>query len=70
MTAVYNAANEVAVQAFLDGKITFPAIVRTVTRAVEAADRWYAEPDTLDDVLAADRWAREYAAKTIAGETT
>ncbi|MEV4151508.1 1-deoxy-D-xylulose-5-phosphate reductoisomerase [Nocardia salmonicida] len=70
VTAVYNAANEVAVQAFLDGKITFPAIVRTVTRAVEAADRWHAEPDTLDDVLAADRWAREYAAKTIDGETT
>ena len=38
VTAVYNAANEVAAQAFLDGKITFPAIVRTVARAVEAAD--------------------------------
>ncbi|MGW8653351.1 1-deoxy-D-xylulose-5-phosphate reductoisomerase, partial [Nocardia salmonicida] len=70
VTAVYNAANEVAVQAFLDGKITFPAIVRTVTRAVEAADRWHAEPDTLDDVLAADRWAREYAAEIIAAKTT
>ncbi|MEV6058430.1 1-deoxy-D-xylulose-5-phosphate reductoisomerase [Nocardia asteroides] len=66
VTAVYNAANEVAVQAFLDGKISFPAIVRTVTRAVEAADRWQAEPDTLDDVLAADRWARRYAADIIA----
>ncbi|WP_278263876.1 1-deoxy-D-xylulose-5-phosphate reductoisomerase [Nocardia sp. AG03] len=66
VTAVYNAANEVAVQAFLDGAITFPAIVATVTRAVEAADRWRAEPDTLDDVLAADRWAREYAATVIA----
>ncbi|MFJ2839020.1 MULTISPECIES: 1-deoxy-D-xylulose-5-phosphate reductoisomerase [Nocardia] len=66
VTAVYNAANEVAVQAFLDGKITFPAIVRTVTQAVEAADRWHAEPDTLDDVLAADRWARRYAATIVA----
>lgn len=66
VTAVYNAANEVAVQAFLDGRISFPAIVRTVTRAVEAADRWQAEPDTLDDVLAADRWARRYAADIIA----
>lgn len=66
VTAVYNAANEVAVQAFLDGKITFPAIVRTVTQAVEAADRWQAEPDTLDDVLGADRWARQYAAEIIA----
>lgn len=66
VTAVYNAANEVAVQAFLDGKISFPAIVRTVTQAVEAADRWQAEPDTLDDVLAADRWARHYATEIIA----
>ncbi|MFI8973272.1 1-deoxy-D-xylulose-5-phosphate reductoisomerase [Nocardia asteroides] len=65
VTAVYNAANEVAVQAFLDGKISFPAIVRTVTRAVEAADRWQAEPDTLDDVLAADRWARAYATEIV-----
>ncbi|MFC6012793.1 1-deoxy-D-xylulose-5-phosphate reductoisomerase [Nocardia lasii] len=69
VTAVYNAANEVAVQAFLDGTITFPAIVRTVTRAVEAADRWRAEPDTLDDVLAADLWAREFATKTINEKT-
>ncbi|MFC9963653.1 1-deoxy-D-xylulose-5-phosphate reductoisomerase [Nocardia ignorata] len=70
VTAVYNAANEVAVSAFLDGAISFPAIVRTVTRAVEAADRWRAEPDTLDDVLAADRWAREFAAEAIAGAPT
>lgn len=61
VTAVYNAANEIAVQAFLDGIIRFPDIVRTVARAVEAADRWRAEPETLDDVLAADTWARDYA---------
>ncbi|WP_040693202.1 1-deoxy-D-xylulose-5-phosphate reductoisomerase [Nocardia vinacea] len=61
VTAVYNAANEIAVQAFLDGIIRFPDIVRTVARTVEAADRWQAEPETLDDVLAADTWARDYA---------
>ncbi|WP_433732995.1 1-deoxy-D-xylulose-5-phosphate reductoisomerase [Nocardia sp. CA-129566] len=61
VTAVYNAANEIAVQAFLDGHIRFPDIVRTVARAVEAADQWRAEPETLRDVLAADTWAREYA---------
>ncbi|WP_433759950.1 1-deoxy-D-xylulose-5-phosphate reductoisomerase [Nocardia sp. CA-135398] len=61
VTAVYNAANEIAVQAFLDGVIRFPDIVRTVARAVEAADRWRAEPETLQDVLAADTWARDYA---------
>ena len=61
VTAVYNAANEIAVQAFLDGVIRFPDIVRTVARAVEAADQWHAEPETLQDVLAADTWARDYA---------
>ncbi|MGW4767591.1 1-deoxy-D-xylulose-5-phosphate reductoisomerase [Nocardia sp. NPDC004278] len=61
VTAVYNAANEIAVQAFLDGHIRFPDIVRTVARAIEAADQWCAEPETLRDVLAADTWARDYA---------
>ncbi|KAF0847829.1 1-deoxy-D-xylulose 5-phosphate reductoisomerase [Nocardia caishijiensis] len=70
VTAVYNAANEVAVSAFLDGAIRFPDIVRTVTRAVEAADRWTVEPDNLDDVLAADRWARQFAAEAVADAPT
>ncbi|MEC3954381.1 1-deoxy-D-xylulose-5-phosphate reductoisomerase [Nocardia sp. CDC153] len=64
VTAVYNAANEIAVQAFLDGLIRFPDIVRTVARVVESADRWAAEPGSLDEVLAADTWARE-TARTI-----
>lgn len=61
MTAVYNAANEVAAQGFLDGIISFPTIVRTVGKVLAAADEWSAEPATLDDVLAADSWAREQA---------
>ncbi|PPJ29668.1 1-deoxy-D-xylulose-5-phosphate reductoisomerase [Nocardia nova] len=61
VTAVYNAANEIAVQAFLDGGLRFPDIVRTVARVVESADRWAAEPSTLDEVLAADAWARQRA---------
>ncbi|MBF6354676.1 1-deoxy-D-xylulose-5-phosphate reductoisomerase [Nocardia higoensis] len=65
VTAVYNAANEVAVDGFLAGRIRFPEIVRTVARAVEAADRWTTEPETVEDVLAADRWARAYAAELV-----
>ncbi|WP_431969454.1 1-deoxy-D-xylulose-5-phosphate reductoisomerase [Nocardia sp. bgisy134] len=65
VTAVYNAANEVAVQAFLDGLIGFPAIVRTVASAVEAADQWRAEPQSLAEVLAADSWARDYARRVV-----
>lgn len=68
LTAVYNAANEVAAQAFLDGVIRFPAIVRTVQRVLGDADEWSAEPATLDDVLAADSWARERARERVKQE--
>lgn len=61
VTAVYNAANEVAVQAFLDERIRFPEIVRTVARVVRDAGQWRAEPGELAEVLAADEWARDRA---------
>ena len=57
MGAVLNAANEVAAGQFLAGEIPFPEIPRRVG-AVMAAHVNVAEPD-LDDVLAADAWARE-----------
>jgi 1-deoxy-D-xylulose-5-phosphate reductoisomerase len=66
--AVYNAANEVAVDAFHDGRLGFVDIVDTVARVVDA---YAAEPAsrvtdlTLDDVLAADSWARAAARRTI-----
>lgn len=65
VTAVYNAANEIAVQAFLDGQIRFPDIVGTVAQVVESADQWSAEPATLDEVLAADAWARQRARQHV-----
>jgi 1-deoxy-D-xylulose-5-phosphate reductoisomerase len=61
LTAVYNAANEEAAAAFLDGLIPFPAIVRTIAEVLRAADQWAAEPATVDDVLDAQRWARDRA---------
>lgn len=67
--AVYNAANEVAAQAFLDGVIRFPDIVRTVEQAVAAADQWRPEPAELAEVLAADSWARNYARSLVVNET-
>lgn len=63
--AVYNAANEVAVAAFVEGKIRFPQIVLIIAAAVDAAQQWRAEPTDLAEVLAADRWAREYAAARV-----
>lgn len=61
MTAVYNAANEEAAAAFLDGRVRFPAIVRTIADVLHAADQWRAEPATVDDVLDAQDWARQRA---------
>jgi 1-deoxy-D-xylulose-5-phosphate reductoisomerase len=60
--AVYNAANEVAVQAFVDGEIRFTDIVPTVASVLAAHDVLSKETElTVDDVLAADTWARETA---------
>ena len=68
LTAVYNAANEEAAAAFLDGRIGFPAIVRTIAEVLRAADQWAAEPATVDDVLDAQRWARDRAKQAVSRE--
>jgi 1-deoxy-D-xylulose-5-phosphate reductoisomerase len=65
MTAVYNAANEEAAEAFLRRRIGFPAIVRTIADVLHAADQWAVLPATVDDVLDAQRWARERAQRAI-----
>ncbi len=54
LTAVYNAANEEAATAFLQARIRFPTIVRTIAAVLRAADQWAAEPATVEDVLDAD----------------
>jgi 1-deoxy-D-xylulose-5-phosphate reductoisomerase len=61
LPAVYNAANEEAVAAFLGGKSRFLDIVDTVRRVLDEADTWRAEPGTVADVLAAETWARDRA---------
>jgi 1-deoxy-D-xylulose-5-phosphate reductoisomerase len=61
--AVYNAANEVCVQAFLDGEMRFTDIVPTVERVLAGHDVPSSVTElTVDDVLAADAWARRQAA--------
>ena len=67
MTAVYNAANEEAAAAFLAARIGFPAIVRTIAEVLHAADQWAVLPATVDDVLEAQRWARERAQRQVSG---
>jgi len=68
VTAIYNAANEEAAEAFLTGRIRFPAIVRTIAEVLRAADQWAAEPATVEDVLDAQRWARERAKGAVSRE--
>ena len=65
MTAVYNAANEEAAEAFLAGRIRFPTIVRTIADVVGGADQWSAEPATVEEVLEAQRWARQRARELV-----
>jgi 1-deoxy-D-xylulose-5-phosphate reductoisomerase len=65
LTAVYNAANEEAAAAFLAGRIGFGAIVRTIADVLGAADQWSAEPATVEEVLEAQRWARQRAHDAI-----
>jgi 1-deoxy-D-xylulose 5-phosphate reductoisomerase len=59
--AVYNAANEVCVAAFLAGQIPFAGIVDTVAQVVSEHHNPPGDAVELADVLAADGWARDRA---------
>ncbi len=59
--AVFNAANEVAVERFVQGKISFPAIWETVERVLAAHK--VKEHAPLDVIIEADKWARAEASK-------
>jgi 1-deoxy-D-xylulose-5-phosphate reductoisomerase len=63
LPAVLNAANEVAVAAFLEGRLGFTGIPTVVAAAMDAH---VAQPlASLDQVLAADTWARRHAGARI-----
>jgi 1-deoxy-D-xylulose-5-phosphate reductoisomerase len=75
LPAVYNAANEECVEAFLTGRLPFTCIVDTVSRVVDeavatgAVKAGPAGADlTLEDVLAAEEWARSRAGAVLAQE--
>lgn len=62
--AVYNAANEQAVDAFHEGRLSFLGIVDTIARVVDAHE----PPDalTVESLAAAESWARQTADRLIA----
>jgi 1-deoxy-D-xylulose-5-phosphate reductoisomerase len=63
MPAVMNAANEIAVNAFLDDQIDFLDIPKIIKKSMNAHS--IVPAPVLDDILAADHWARETAATFI-----
>src|SRR5437667_1094078 len=65
LPAVMNAANEIAVAAFLDRQVPFTRIWQTVQEVMDQHTS-VAHPD-LDEILRADQWARAEAAKTLEG---
>ncbi|GLX92073.1 1-deoxy-D-xylulose-5-phosphate reductoisomerase [Herbidospora sp. NBRC 101105] len=62
--AVYNAANEVCVEAFMKGALPFLAIVDTVAEVV--GEHTVGRAESIEEVLAADAWARTRAAELTA----
>ncbi|EIQ00292.1 1-deoxy-D-xylulose 5-phosphate reductoisomerase [Opitutaceae bacterium TAV1] len=67
--AIYNAANEIAVAAFLEGRLPFLAIPRVVEQTMASIDIKMTHPAELSAVLAVDAEARRVAAEMLKTET-
>ena len=63
MPAVLNAANEIAVAAFLEGKIGFREIHRIIDRTMQCHSAKHAR--AVEEILEVDRWARDKAASVF-----
>jgi 1-deoxy-D-xylulose-5-phosphate reductoisomerase len=67
LPAIFNAANEVAVQAFVEGNISFTDIVKTVSAVIEKLDTAsLSAPRDIDDVSAIENDARSVASSEVA----
>ncbi len=64
LPAVLNAANEVAVEAFCQRQLSFLGITQTVRQVMKDHD--LIEHPSLEQILAADQWARDHASCLIA----
>jgi 1-deoxy-D-xylulose-5-phosphate reductoisomerase len=65
LPAVFNAANEELVAAFVAGRIGYTAITDRLEQVLRAADGWSTDPATVADVLAAEEWARAHAQELL-----
>ena len=66
MPAVMNAANEIAVEAFLAGRISFMAIAESIERVMDLHASHAL--NSIEEVLEADRWGRRTARETLGVE--
>ena len=65
---VLNAANEVAVEAFLEGRLDFPGIPRVIEQSLDAAEReGWPEAESLAAIREVDSWAREFSHRLLDG---
>jgi 1-deoxy-D-xylulose-5-phosphate reductoisomerase len=67
---VLNAANEVAVDAFLAGAISLPAIPRLIARALDAAQGQSLDIASIDGIREVDDWTRRFSTETISTLTS
>lgn len=67
MPAVMNAANEIAVEAFLEGRISFLQIARVIEQTMDSHQAHRLA--SIEEVLTADQWGRD-AARTICAALT
>lgn len=65
LPCVYNAANEIAVQAFRDKALSFLGIASTVQAVLADADSFADDPRDADDVAACETWARQRARAVV-----
>ena len=71
LSIVLNAANEIAVSAFLDGRVGFPSIAGVIRQAMDEYERnGQSRVDGLADVRAIDGWARAFATRATRGLQT
>jgi 1-deoxy-D-xylulose-5-phosphate reductoisomerase len=63
MPAVLNAANEVAVEAFLQGRLGFLQISRLIAKTMD--HHRPSEPNSLENILRAHAWAKQEAQQLI-----
>ena len=59
MPAVLNAADEEAVRQYLDGRIRFSSIAKTIEKVMSRHRRCAGKPPALADIFGAEAWAKE-----------